>query len=210
MIIDLHSHTRPKSFDSLLSPSELVLRAKKAGLDGICLTEHDLFWNNETAERLGREHDFLVIPGSEIDTEEGHIVVFGVNEYKFGMQHINSLRVVLDRVGGFMILSHPYRRVFFREDIEGVAEQYSQKSVFKFVDTIEVLNGRGTTRQNEFSQVLGQKLGWQGTGGSDAHGPEDVPTCATKFERKIRNVEELVQELKAGRYQPVDLRQTLV
>jgi len=41
---------------------------------------------------------------------------------------------------------------------------------------------------------------------SDAHELKDIPSYATCFERKVRNLEELIQELKAGRYKPVDLR----
>jgi predicted metal-dependent phosphoesterase TrpH len=207
MIIDLHTHTTNGSYDSTLSPQELIERAKRAGIDGICLTEHDHFWKAEETIRLGRENDFLVFPGAEIDTEEGHVVILGPTEYRFGMHRTKFIRELLDREGGFMILTHPYRRVYYMgDDATQAAERHSQRDVFKIVDTIEVYNGRGMDRQNRFSIELGKKLGWQGTGGSDAHEPQDIPTYATKFENDIRNLEELVQELKAGRYQPVDLR----
>ncbi|SVD12573.1 uncharacterized protein METZ01_LOCUS365427, partial [marine metagenome] len=35
MLVDLHSHTWPRSHDSVLNPDDLIERAKKAGLDGI-------------------------------------------------------------------------------------------------------------------------------------------------------------------------------
>ena len=44
MLIDLHTHTAPKSYDALQTPEELVLEAKGLGLDALCLTEHDTFW----------------------------------------------------------------------------------------------------------------------------------------------------------------------
>ena len=44
MLIDLHNHTWPRSHDSVLDPSDLIERARAAGLDGICLTEHDSVW----------------------------------------------------------------------------------------------------------------------------------------------------------------------
>ena len=76
MVIDLHSHTYPKSDDSFMAPDELVEAAKSAGLDGICLTEHDAFWSAEEIESLSRSHDFLVLPGSEINTDSGHVLAF--------------------------------------------------------------------------------------------------------------------------------------
>ena len=59
MLIDLHTHTHPLSHDSDLTPDALIEAAKKAGLDGVCLTEHDFFWEREKVEELGRRHDFL-------------------------------------------------------------------------------------------------------------------------------------------------------
>jgi predicted metal-dependent phosphoesterase TrpH len=41
MIIDLHAHTGPYSDDSQLNPQELIQKAKRSGLDGICFAEHD-------------------------------------------------------------------------------------------------------------------------------------------------------------------------
>ena len=41
--------------------------------------------------------------------------------------------------------------------------------------------------------------------GSDAHARTDIATCATRFERDISTIEELIAELKAGRFQAVDL-----
>ena len=45
MLIDIHTHTYPVSDDSLLSPEELIMQAKKVGLDGVCITDHDGFWD---------------------------------------------------------------------------------------------------------------------------------------------------------------------
>src|SRR3989304_2201581 len=47
MLIDLHTHTRPLSHDSLLTPDDLIEAAKAAGLDAVCLTEHDFTWDPE-------------------------------------------------------------------------------------------------------------------------------------------------------------------
>jgi predicted metal-dependent phosphoesterase TrpH len=207
MLIDLHTHTSPNSDDSFLSPGQLIRKAKEAGLDGICLTEHDWYWTNGAILPLVKENDFLVIPGVEINTEVGHIIAFGVDEFKFGTHHVSVLREELDKNGGYMILAHPYRHKFYSGDaIAEAVEKCRRDSVFKYVDNIEVFNGKAQKRQNEFSLELAKQLGWKGTGGSDAHDAKDIPSCATYFERKIRNRAELIQELKSGRYKPVDLR----
>ena len=116
MIIDLHTHTLPWSEDSNLKIPELIHQAKQAGLDGICLTEHVYFWNKDDLVKLSQEHDFLLLPGAEIDTYEGHILVFGVNKYSPDMHRSKYLRHVVDEAGGVMILAHPYRRNFHNDD----------------------------------------------------------------------------------------------
>ena len=207
MLIDLHTHTKPKSDDSFLSPEDLIINAKKAGLDGLCFTEHDWFWSAESLEHLSREFGFLLIAGVEINTEEGHMIAFGIDKYEFGMHHASFLRDVLDRESGFMILAHPYRRVFSIDgDIDEAVDRYCRNPVFQYVDTLEVLNGQGKERQNSFSKELARRLGLNGVGGSDAHEVKDIPSYATCFERKIGSREELIQELKAGRYRPAALR----
>ena len=55
MLIDLHTHTYPLSWDSRLSPDELVERSKAAGLDGIVLSEHDWAWDPDEVAALARD-----------------------------------------------------------------------------------------------------------------------------------------------------------
>ena len=208
MIIDLHTHTRVGSDDSFISIAQLVEKARKSGLDGVCITDHEWFWERETIEELCREHDFLLLPGVEMNTDEGHFLVFGLDKYVFGMHRTGFLKQTLDDVGGVMVLAHPYRRnMYYGEDIETSVARYSQKPVFNFVDIIETHNGRGSEKQSRFSRELCQRLDLKATGGSDAHQISDLPSGATVFERDISSVEELITELKAGRFHPIDLRQ---
>ena len=207
MLIDLHTHTLPWSDDSNLEIPDVIHMAKKAGLDAICLTEHDYYRDKDALTELSEEHDFLILPGVETNTDDGHFLVFGVEKYSFGMHHIEHLRQVVDEAGGVMILAHPYRRnLHSDDDISAAVEQCCQKPFFSFVDIIEVFNGRASERQNKFSQELCRRLNLKGAGGSDAHSVSDMPSFATLFERKVSNVEELITELKAGRFRAVDVR----
>jgi hypothetical protein len=47
-----------------------------------------------------------------------------------------------------------------------------------------------------------------GTAGTDSHSRTDIARCATRFERDIHSLEELITELKAGRFVPEDLAGT--
>lgn len=209
MLIDLHTHTLPWSDDSNLELHELIHQAKQARLDAICLTEHDWFPDKDALAKLGQEHDFLILPGVEINTDDGHFLVFGVEEYSFGIWRTEHLRHVVDKAGGVMILAHPYRRQYHvGEDIDAAVERCCQKPFFSFVNLIETLNGRASEMQNKFSQELCHRLNLKGIGSSDAHSISDFPSYATLFEREIRNVRELITELKAGRFRPIDPRQS--
>lgn len=207
MLIDLHTHSKPWSEDSLLTLPELIQLEKKAGLDAICITEHEYFWNKDELAELGRKHNFLILPGVEINTEEGHFLVFGVEKYVLGMYRARYLKAFVDELGGAMILAHPYRRQIYEgENFEQAVELYLKEPISDFVDTLEVLNGKATARENKFSQEICRRLNLRGVGGGDAHSTLEIPSCATLFERKINTVEELITELKAGRFKAVDLR----
>ncbi|HUV52211.1 MAG TPA: PHP domain-containing protein [Dehalococcoidia bacterium] len=207
MIIDIHTHTRPYSDDSDLTPEELIQKAKCSGLDGVCFTEHDFFWKDEDISRLSNKHDFLIFPGVEINTEEGHLIVFGLKKYEFGMHRTKFVRKLVEEVGGAIILAHPYRgRVHQNPNPEQLLEQACKNSVFELVDAVEMLNGRSKAIENSFVQELCRGLDLRTVAGSDAHSLSDIPTCATLFERRIRNLQELISELKKGRFRTIDLR----
>lgn len=206
MIIDIHTHSRPYSDDSDLSPTALIQHAKRSGLDGICLTEHDYFWRDEDIARLNQEHNFPVFPGVEINTEEGHLLVFGLKKYEFGMHHAKFVWRLVDKVGGIIILAHLYRgRLHHNPTSELLLEQASQAPIFDLVDAIETLNGRSKSVENGFAQKLCHKLKIRTVGGSDAHSFSDIPSCATVFEKRITTLKELIAELKAGRFRAADL-----
>ena len=207
MIIDLHVHTRPRSEDSDLEPDELIRHAKRSGLDGVCLTEHDWHWTDEQIARLSRAHDLPVFRGIEISSDEGHLLVFGLEEYRFGMHHADFVRRLVDEVGGVVILAHPFRRqVKYNSNPGQLLDAVCKNPVLDLVDAVETLNGGSNDKENGFARELCGRLSLKAVGGSDAHCLSDVPSFATEFERRINSLEELIVELRAGRFKAVDLR----
>ncbi len=212
MLIDLHTHSYPHSDDSFMSVDELIEGSKSLGLDAICLTDYDAFWTNEQIDDLSNRHNFLIIPGCEINTEAGHVLVFGLSKYEFGMHKPEFLQACVDKAGGAMIAAHPYRRRFIEEPAEkpGVREEMLERAggdeFFQMCQGLEALNGRGLSIQNQFSLDLGGMLSVSMTAGSDAHKVEQIGTVATEFERPVSCLADLIKELRAGRFHPVDLR----
>jgi predicted metal-dependent phosphoesterase TrpH len=212
LLIDLHTHSYPKSDDSFVEVDDLLDRAKSAGLDGVCLTEHDAFWPDEEVRRLSRRHGLLVLPGCEINTDTGHVIVFGLQRYVFGLHKPHFLLDSVRQRNGAMIAAHPYRRRFLEDPgrkpelRQHMLETASNDKFFQHCDAIEGINGRGSEVQNLFSHDLGGLIGARMTGGSDAHRAEQLGTAATRFERRITDVNDLVCELKAGRFHAERMR----
>ena len=210
MLIDLHTHTHPLSWDSYLEPDDLVERSKAAGLDGICLSEHDYFWKPEDVAELAKRHDYLVLPAIEINTDDGHILAYGLTKYVYGMHRSHELADYVAEARGAMIAAHPYRRqmpwyIESERDYRDALDRASRNPAYRYCAALETINGRGSRKENEFSQRLAGLMSMRATAGSDAHSRTDIGRCATMFERDIRTVEELIDELNAGRFRPVDL-----
>ena len=210
MLIDLHTHTRPLSWDSYLEPDELVERSKAAGLDGICLSEHDFFWKPEDVLELAKRHSYLVLPAIEINTDDGHILAYGLDKYVYGMHRSHELADYVEEARGAMIAAHPYRRqmpwyIESDRDYQEALVRAARNPAYRYCAALEVINGRGTEKENQFSQRLCDMMEMRGSAGSDAHARLDIGRCATYFERDIHDIETLIEELKAGRFRPVDL-----
>ena len=190
---------------------ELVLRAREAGLDGVCVTDHDRFLDADEARRVSEAHGLLVLPGSEVTTDEGHLLVFGLTGYVFGMHKTSFLESLVRKAGGAIVAAHPYRRSY-RADAPRGSERYRRivrsaghNPLYGVADAVEILNGRGSQGENEFAYDLSVELGMNGVASSDAHRTGDVGTFATEFQRPIRDLDDLVTELRAGRARPVVL-----
>ncbi len=195
-----------------MAVDDLIDAAKAHGLDGICLTDHDWFWPLDRVRDLSRRHEFLVLPGSEINTDTGHVLVFGLDEYVFGLHKPAFLHNKVAGKGGVIIAAHPHRRRFLEdpghqpEAREEMLERASGDAFFQMCHAIEGLNGRATEVQNSFSRDLGKRLGAKMCAGSDAHRLEQVGTAATQFEEKVTGLAGLIEQLKSGKFQAVDLR----
>ena len=211
MLIDIHTHTHPISDDSFLDPGQLIEQAKLMGLDGICITDHDRFWKQRDIEELSQKHDFLVLPGCEITTEDGHLLVYGLQEYIFGMHKASFVKDLVDEAGGAIIFAHPYRRNY-RPEISLASDDYGaaikktcMNKAFSISDGIEISNGRGSARENTFSKDTAIFANMRGTGASDAHSVVDIGSYATEFEGDIQTLEDLINELRFGYYHPYSL-----
>ena len=208
MRIDLHVHTYPKSQCSKIDPKELINEAERIGLDGFCLTEHQVLWDSAELEELTKDTGIKVFSGNEITTAQGDVLTFGFYEDIQGIITAEALYEKVKKAGGIAIAAHPFRgfKTFGFGQLELSLEKACKKKILKHVDAIEVNNGRVTENENEVALKVARKLGLLETGGSDAHELSALGTWVTVFQNTIENEAQLVEELKAGNYTIETLR----
>jgi hypothetical protein len=140
------------------------------------------------------------------------MLVFGLDAYVFGMHRSSFLKAMVEKAGGVMLAAHPYRRQFtidqhsWTPPYEEQVARACENPGLHLADAVETLNGRGTAAQNAFSRDVCQRRGLPAFGASDVHEARDIGRCATRFQQRIAGLEDLIAALKAGRFQPMDLK----
>lgn len=207
-VIDLHTHTFPASSCSSMSVEELITEAKNIGLDGICLTDHNYRWSPDDVDALKKKYDFLILRGNEITTDQGDMLVFGLELDIPNVIKLEDLRAEVEKAGAYLIVAHPFRGflVFGAQQTGLSPEKAMERSLFKYVDGVEILNSKVTENENNFAAEVAARLGLCGTGGSDAHAVSEIGKCATRFFEPVRSEKDLVAALRKGNYQPVSYR----
>lgn len=209
MEFDLHTHSSQGSACSRMHIWDLVQAACQKGLEGICITDHDYCWDPGELVKLHRESGIQVYSGVELSTSMGEILIYGVHQTLLHLRDDLPKLVQLVRgLGGFMVAAHPFRTDFAlsslsREEcgMEPIqVEEMCKRSVFDFVDTLEVYNGRSIWQEIQAARKAEVILGRKGTGGSDAHSVLSVGSCVTIFDDPIKNEAQLVAQLRNGSY----------
>ena len=197
MLIDLHVHTSVSSPCSQINPRELIVVARKIGLDAVCVTEHEEMEGARVAWELGREVGFPVLQGVEVYTDFGDMLVFGLFRPRFPLQiAFDELREQVAGAGGVIIPAHPCRSDRgFHEKLGRERAEY----LLRHVDAVETKNGGSAEEANLRAEEIASRYRLPGVGGSDAHFLMQVGRCLTVFEREVANEGDLVREIKAGR-----------
>ncbi|GLI55738.1 histidinol-phosphatase [Propionigenium maris DSM 9537] len=195
MLLDMHMHIWPTSRDSHMTLEDAVDQARELGLDGICVTDHDNLEIRERAAEYSRKTGYPIFVGVEILTYQGDVVVFGLDEVPEEMLHVGELLDLVEKRGGAAIVAHPFRR-----NNRGLGEGI--KDVYERLTGVEVLNGNTPIELNIEADNLTRRLEVGRVGASDAHYKHEVGRYATKFSRKISSVEELICELREGKFLP--------
>jgi predicted metal-dependent phosphoesterase TrpH len=210
MILDLHNHS-VASDDGRARVENYCqwIRKREIPLDGFVLTEHRQFDDAGSYAKLAEEYGLQILKASEVETDYGHVLVFGVNEAMraaFDFARIDlPLRTVLreaERCGGIAVPCHPGRpRV-------GMCAHFETKGPVEGIRVIETRNGGSRAREDEAALRLAETCGYRGIGGSDAHIVSHIGRCVTRFPAPVRGVGELVEALRSGEFEAISWKST--
>jgi predicted metal-dependent phosphoesterase TrpH len=205
MILDLHTHSIA-SDDGRAKVENYCqwIERKALPLNGFVLTEHRQFDDASNYRALEDQFGLLILKASEVETEYGHVLVFGVNDdlrAAFDFARIdNPLAMVLEeakRCGAVAVPCHPGRPKV------GLCAHWEIKGPVEGVRIVETLNGGSREGENEQAQEYAEKYGWNRIGGSDSHIVSHIGRFATEFEDELTNIDDLVAALESGRFEAI-------
>jgi hypothetical protein len=187
---DLHVHSNC-SKDSLITPKDLVYYAKKRGLNAVAVTDHDQI---EGSLKIARESDFLVIPGMEVSSADGHIVALNLQELVARGLSAQETVERIHRAGGIAIAVHPYAW------LKGSLASHVEDAKF---DAVETLNASAFpfNRCKRKAEETARKLHLPCVGGTDAHYGPTIGCGYTVIDCEA-TVDAIVKAIVNGNCQP--------
>jgi hypothetical protein len=185
---DLHIHTVYSS-DSLVQPKTLVdMLSAHSFIKVAAVTDHDSVRGcKATVELASAYPDILIIPGVEISTQHGDLLVLGTEELPPQPWSPEAVVDYAKSVGAVTVVAHPFRLMYSMGDL---ARNY------KF-DAVEVLNGNCSAAENNEAKALAQSMGLPGTAGSDAHQVSELFSVNSKIDASL-SVEGVLKAIKRG------------
>jgi predicted metal-dependent phosphoesterase TrpH len=179
--IDLHCHSF-FSGDGVSSPEQLIEAARAKGLDGFAITDHNTC--DAVKYLMDRGYmrpdglpvdNFLIVPGVEVTTAEGHLLCIGAVLPNLKGRPAFEVCNLIHEAGGVAIPPHPFDifRAGIRENVLKTLQ----------IDGIEVFNAATTLkRYNRMACDYAIDHALPMTASSDAHHYAAIGTAYTILE----------------------------
>jgi len=184
---DLHIHTT-YSPDASINPKTIAdqLHAHPY-IKAIAITDHNTTEGYHKVRKLASPYqDILIIPGIEISTTEGDIIILGITEPPPRPWTPENIINYAKEQNGITVAAHPYRAY----GLGDLAKNYD-------FDAIETLNGISTPQANKMAQKLAKTMNLPGVAGSDAHRTNELWSVYTEVQASL-NIDEILKAIKKG------------
>ncbi len=174
--MDMHVHSA-HSGDSRMPVEEILESARRAGLHGIAITDHNEIAGALEAKRKSK--DLIIIVGEEIKTLQGEILAYNIKRRIEPFMTMEETIEAVRKQGGLIAVSHPFD--MFRSD--AVRNPEVLERIAKNLDFVEI-NGRSLPESNRKAKEFARRHGIPLIAGSDAHTPMEIGTAYTIFHGK--------------------------
>jgi len=194
MKFDLHVHSH-HSKDSKSTHDDILNVACKRGLDGFAICDHDNVEGGLACEKRALELGLkiTVIPGVEVSSSKGHILVLGVRENIEDLLSPEETIFRARKLGGVVIIPHP-----FKQSSHGIGSFEGLD-----IDAVEVFNSRCLFNDaNRRAEAEANRLGIPGVAGSDSHIPEMVGQAYTEIDVSENTLEAVLRAIREGKVAP--------
>jgi len=184
---DLHIHTVYSS-DSLIQPKTLVdMLLTHNSIKVAAITDHDSIRACRATMSLAAAYpDILIIPGVEITTTAGDMIILGTEELPPKPWTPQEVADYAKSIGAVSIVAHPYRLYGMGDTVKTLK-----------IDAIEVLNGGSSTAANQQAKQVAKELNLPGTAGSDAHQTSELFSVYSKIQADL-NIDSILRAIKKG------------
>lgn len=174
--------------DSLVQPKTLVdMLVSHSSIKVAAITDHDSVRACKITRQLAAPYpDILIIPGIEVSTTNGDILILGTEEMPPTPWTPENVIDYAKSIGAVSIVAHPYR-------LYGMGDKAKNLKV----DAIEVLNGGTYPAANEQAKQLAKEMGLPGTAGSDAHQTSELFSVYAQVQASL-NVDDILKAIKKG------------
>jgi hypothetical protein len=184
---DFHIHT-VYSADSLVQPKTLIdMLNAHPFIKVAAITDHDSVRANKPTIELAKAYpDILIIPGCEISTVNGDLLVLGTFDLPPKPWTPESVSDYARSIDAVSIVAHPFRTYGMGDRARGVK-----------VNAIEVLNGGSSKDANLQAKEFAKEIGLPGTAGSDAHQVSELFAVCNQVEASM-TVDSILSAIKKG------------
>jgi len=178
----LHMHTTESRgtrirYDSIINPRQAIRILKNKGFNAFAISDHNSTSVFQKIENYVKKNNLILIKGIEINTSDGHLIGFGIQEgieknFRRNMDALEASDIIREN-GGYVYIPHPFdikgeglgRKI---KDVDGIIEVFNSMNIYGFED--------------KYAKYFAKKFGRPTAVGADAHMPSMLDLGVTIVE----------------------------